>query len=274
MINLIIKIRKKTNKFFGGFWMFLGKNARKILRKGFLMKSTSKKIGPYGPFKMTPDFLFSNLEEWGGGHNNGFIKYVEESKDKKCILDIGAHAGFTVLPVSINISVDAKLYAFEPSTENIKALRKNISMNGCDNVIVENYLVGAEENDNVSFYERDDICATSSIVNNINRKFNKISKKQISIDSYCKDHNIKPDLIKIDVEGAEIDVLRGARETISTFKPTIFLSVHPREIIDLGYNEQDLLNEIHMNNYKLSNIDGSEVGEFAYIEYILKYQQK
>ncbi len=67
-------------------------------------------------------------------------------------------------------------------------------------------------------------------------------------------------------------MLRGARETISTFKPTIFLSVHPREIRELGYNEQDLFNEIHMNNYKLTNIDGSEVDKFAYIEYILKYQ--
>ena len=272
MINLIIKIRKKTNKLFGGLWMFLGRNARKILKKGVLIKYTSKKIGPYGPFKMTPEFLFSNLEEWGGGHNNGFIKYVEESKDKKCILDIGAHAGFTVLPVSSSINVDAKLYAFEPSTANNKALQKNISMNECENVIVENYLVGAEEKDNVSFYERSDICATSSIVNDRNRKFNKTSKMQISIDSYCKNHNIKPDLIKIDVEGAEIDVLKGARETISAFKPTIFLSVHPREIRDLGYNEQDLLNEIRINNYKLTNIDGSEVDEFSYIEYILKYK--
>jgi hypothetical protein len=33
--------------------MFFGRNARKILRKGFLMKCTSKKVGPYGPFKMT-----------------------------------------------------------------------------------------------------------------------------------------------------------------------------------------------------------------------------
>ncbi|MDC0931506.1 FkbM family methyltransferase [Methylophilaceae bacterium] len=272
MINLVIKIRKKTNKVFGGLWVFLGRNARKILRKNLLMKYTSKKIGPYGPFKMTPEFLFSNLEEWGSGHNNGFIKYVEESKNKKCILDIGAHAGFTVLPVSININIDAKLYAFEPSTENFKALQNNLLMNGCDNVFVENCLVGEEKNDNVSFYERDDICATSSIVNNLNRKFNKTSKKQITIDLYCNAHNIKPDLIKIDVEGAEIDVLRGARKTISKFKPIIFLSVHPREIRALGYSEQDLLYEIHKNNYKLTNIDGSKVDEFAYIEYILKYQ--
>jgi len=67
-------------------------------------------------------------------------------------------------------------------------------------------------------------------------------------------------------------VLRGARGTISTFKPTIFLSVHPREIRDLGYSEQDLLNEIHMNNYKLTNIDGSQVDGFSYIEYVLECQ--
>ena len=81
MINLIIRIRKKTNKFFGGTWIILGRNIRKFLRGGTLIKYTSKRIGSYGPFKMVPEFLFSNLEEWGRGHNNGFSKYIEESKN-------------------------------------------------------------------------------------------------------------------------------------------------------------------------------------------------
>ena len=62
MINLVISFRKRTNKYLGGLWIFLGKNARKILSKRTFINYTSKKIGAYGPFKLTPEFLFSNLE--------------------------------------------------------------------------------------------------------------------------------------------------------------------------------------------------------------------
>jgi len=269
VIKLVITFRKKTNKYLGGLWIFLGKNARKILSKRIFINYTSKKIGAYGPFKLTPEFLFSNLEAWGGGHNNGFEKYIETSRNKSCILDVGAHVGLTVLPVSLVSGKNAKIYGFEPSSENYKALRINLDLNGCTNVVIENCLVGAEKNTDILFYETGDISATSSIVNNKNRKFDETQKEQVSIDYYCDKNNLQPDLIKIDVEGAEINVLRGARETIAEFKPMIFLSVHPNQIRALGGSDAALLKEIHRSGYEICNIDGSAVDEFECIEYIL-----
>ena len=50
------------------------------------------------------------------------------------------------------------------------------------------------------------------------------------------------------------------------------LSVHPREISELGYEEKDLLDEIHSNNCELTNIDGTPVDKFECIEYIVKFK--
>jgi len=269
VIKFIITLRKNTNKYLGGLWMFLGKNARKVLSKRIFIKYTSKKIGPHGPFKLTPQFLFSNLEEWGSGHNNGFQKYIELSKNKECILDVGAHVGLTILPVSLVSGVNTKIYGFEPSSENYKALQINLDLNGCTKVVIENCLVGAEENTDILFYETGDISATSSIVNNESRQFDETHKKQVSIDSYCEKNNLRPDLIKIDVEGAEINVLRGARRVMAEFKPMVFLSVHPNQIIALGGSDEALLKEIHRSGYELINIDGSAVDKFECIEYQL-----
>jgi len=271
MINFIILLRKYTNRILGNYWLFLGKIVRKFLKKNILIKHSIKKIGPYGPFKMNPEHLFSNLEEWGHGHNNGFVHYVEESKKKKCILDIGAHVGFTVLPVSkYSLNNQANIFAFEPSSENFKALNRNISLNNLKNIITENCVVGSCEADKVFFYETNDISATSSIINDSSRRFIRNEKKQTSIDNYCKVKKIKPDLIKIDVEGSEIEVLKGAKETMLNCKPLIFLSVHPQEIRKLGYSQIDLLDIFKEVNYEITNIDGSQVNRFEYIEYILK----
>ena len=107
------------------------------------------------------------------------------------------------------------------------------------------------------------------IIDNEKRNFDKTFKKQVSIDSYCKINNLCPDLIKIDVEGAEINVLRGATDTIKRFKPLIFLSVHPNQILKLGGSEEILLEVIHSLGYSLSNIDGTQIDEFECLEYLM-----
>ena len=166
MINLAIKLRKVTNKYFGSVWLFLGRQARNILSKKIIISYTSKKIGSYGPFRLTPEFLFSDLEAWGGGHNNGFNKYIESSIDKRCIIDVGAHVGLTMLPVCQISNESAKVYGFEPSSKNFTALKFNIEQNNCNKAILENMLVGKEDKNEALFYETGDISATSSIGNN------------------------------------------------------------------------------------------------------------
>tara|TARA_Y100000591_G_scaffold150719_1_gene129593 strand:+ start:2616 stop:3443 length:828 start_codon:yes stop_codon:yes gene_type:complete len=269
MIKILIKLRKFTNKYLGSTWIFLGRKARSFLSKKIFIRYTLKKIGAYGPFRISPEFLFSDLEAWGGGHNNGFNEYIESSTDKLCILDIGAHVGLTILPLCEMSSNNTKIYGFEPSSRNFDALKFNVKLNNFHKVILENCLVGEEDVHEALFYETDDISATSSIVNNENRNFEKTFKKQVSIDSYCQKNNLCPDLIKIDVEGAEISVLRGAKETMKRFKPIIFLSVHPNQILQLGGSEEDLLEIINYCGYSISNIDGSQIDKFESVEYLM-----
>lgn len=54
----------------------------------------------------------------------------------------------------------------------------------------------------------------------------------IRIDDFCKMKGIYPDIITIDIEGAEVEALKGARETLSTHRPLCYVSVHPEFIED------------------------------------------
>jgi hypothetical protein len=56
----------------------------------------------------------------------------------------------------------------------------------------------------------------------------------VTLDAFCRERRIAPDVIKIDVEGAELRVLRGARAILTTHRPRVLCEVHPRQMENCG----------------------------------------
>ena len=90
-------------------------------------------------FLIDSSFAFRNFENWSVGHNKGFAKLLEISKNKKVIFDIGAHIGLCSLPLSI---LAKKIVSFEASPTNIKYLEKHLKINNIFNINVVPYAVG------------------------------------------------------------------------------------------------------------------------------------
>jgi len=201
-------------------------------------------------FYLDSSFAFSNYESWGQEHNGGFSKLIEVSKDKKVIFDIGGHVGLCALPMSAQIDKSSKIYTFEPSNQNRKFLKKHISMNNINNIEVIEDLLGDSIKNDVEFYELIDVSGTPSIVN-IKEGFKKVLKKQITLDSFCAERNVIPELLKIDVEGAEFFVIDGAYETIEKHKPDIMLSLHPKHLKQLGLDINYVFEFAEKFNYNI-----------------------
>jgi FkbM family methyltransferase len=111
---------------------------------------------------------------------------------------------------------NGRVIAFEAHPTNASILKENMRLNGCDNVTVVGNAVGPDYP--VHIRDRSNSAVQASI-----RK--SLTVDCVSIDRYCKDNSIIPDIIKIDVEGFEIDVLEGAREILKS-RPALFIEVH------------------------------------------------
>ncbi|MGH2530812.1 MAG: FkbM family methyltransferase [Thermomicrobiales bacterium] len=148
-------------------------------------------------------------------------------------LDVGANTGL----YSLLFSKKARLvYAFEPMPENVARFCAIMRWNRVKNVIVVPCAVGAES-------------ALVGLTEGITHACSAIAEHGrqpaacLSCDDFCERFSVTPGMIKIDVEGAELDVLRGAQTTLATSKPTILLSVHSEELrrqclsylLSLGY---------------------------------------
>jgi len=229
-------------------------------------------IGGQGVYKLSPQFYFSNWENFGDKHNSGFLFCLEKSINKKVVLDIGAHIGLYTLPLSSRISPEGKIYAFEPSEINRHYLNKNLELNKIKNVEVLPYLVGSKDIQNVEFYEdKKQVNPMGGIILSKYMKDNATitHKQMISLDAFCQDNDIHPELIKIDVEGAEIDLLLGAKNILLLHKPVIVLSLHPQYIKIMNQSLSDLRSYLEEVNFRCLTIDCKDNNDFHQKECIL-----
>lgn len=181
-------------------------------------------------------------------------------KDKVAptIFDIGANIG-TFTTWMAKVYPKGKIYAFEPQRIVFQMLCGNMSINNHDNVYAMNMGLG-DVNETIEFFEPDytqkvDYGTFSLVEPVIEKMTNNLSVVDIStLDSFMSKHKIeKVDLLKIDVEGMDIQVLRGAKETIKRCKPAIFIEhcdnrKSVMEEIEKELDQYKYCYEVHGNN--------------------------
>lgn len=133
------------------------------------------------------------------------------------VIDAGANEGALSVVYSQKINQEGKVFAFEPDSLNIQTLKQNISLNTkYNNIEIINRALWSHI-DEIDFYEAGTV---GSSVFYEDKKSKKVTIKTTSIDEFIHETKINQlNFIKMDIEGAEIEALKGARKTIKKFNP-------------------------------------------------------
>jgi FkbM family methyltransferase len=148
-------------------------------------------------------------------------------------LDLGGNKGdFSLFAASI-VGPQGKVICFEPHPDNITCIRLSAEKNGFNNIVVREACV-SESIGSTKLY----IGRASGWHTMFSTKGGSdyIARDTLTIDSVTGSLN-RVDVIKIDIEGAEVLALRAAKNTLMNFRPTIALDVHRRIIGDEGIAE-------------------------------------
>ncbi|MAI76611.1 MAG: hypothetical protein CMM90_05475 [Rickettsiales bacterium] len=226
-------------------------------------------------FKLHARFAFSNFKSWGNKHNNFFPIYLRLSRESDCFFDIGAHIGIVTLAVAKNIKKNGVIYAFEPSKVNLKFLKYHIACNKIKNVKIVDKLVSSSEKKKIIFYESPESSGMNSIVSLKKKNItNKNFPKSITLDTFCKNNNIYPDIIKVDIEGSEIEMLMGTKKILKKYRPLIFLSYHPYHLQKLGYQKKSIFDILESLDYKIYDLNGKKPLILKNAEYLLIHKKR
>ncbi|MBE9012071.1 FkbM family methyltransferase [Pseudanabaenaceae cyanobacterium LEGE 13415] len=147
------------------------------------------------------------------------------AKDSEVILDIGANIGCTAILFG---ELAKQVYAFEPSQSTCYFLEKNVSHSGLKNITIQNIGLGAEAGEfTLTFSPANRSGGFVSNQTQINTGHVTETITICKLDQVIQSLNIsKIDFIKIDVEGFEGQVLRGATQTLLTYQPVIVLELN------------------------------------------------
>jgi FkbM family methyltransferase len=136
--------------------------------------------------------------------------------------DLGANIGFFAVLAARLVGSSGRVYAFEPNPECSSEVRRNADLNGFSNVEVVEAAVSSTSGR--TWLRLGDTNLSSAIAGNSE---NGIEVALTSVDDFIREKSPRPPtLVMIDVEGAEIEVLKGMRETISRHRPLIMCEVH------------------------------------------------
>ncbi len=139
-------------------------------------------------------------------------------KQGDVFVDVGANIGFLSLAGAYKVGKTGKVYAFEPVPETFEILKFNKSINEFNQIQLYQLALGNEEKEGIIYSESENR-GGASIINHTSQKGMAIKVKRFD------DLNIseKISVIKIDVEGFEFEVLKGAKNTIKRHKPSLII---------------------------------------------------
>jgi FkbM family methyltransferase len=192
-----------------------------------------------------------------------FIK--KNCKPGSTAIDIGAHIGIFSFFLAKQVGNQGKVYSFEPTPLTFKVLQKTIQFNHLEKIVEARQQAVSDSDRDVIFhvYENSSISNANSIStpNDPDRDTKPIKVSAVHLDGLLADLN-QQDLsfIKIDAEGAELDILKGGEKIIKKYKPYITLEVHPKSFEEPFQKQKEIFRLVKSFGYTVSR-DNKDIDE-------------
>lgn len=220
------------------------KLTKKLLR--FIPPSTV--LPMFGPnFGKKWVFGAANIRNWLSlDEKNVQRAFKKHIKKGWVVYDVGAHVGFYTLLASSLVGPEGKVHAFEPLAKNFDHLLKHLRINKVQNALPHRLAVS--DKSGIMDFEEGTSTSTSHLVVG-----GKIQVEAVSIDEFIKTQSVPlPDFLKIDVEGHELQVLKGMSRLLNQKRDVI---IH----LEANSGRQDIFDFLKEYGYSIERLDGDNI---------------
>lgn len=186
---------------------------------------------------------------------NIFAQYLHQGD---VFYDIGSNVGFFSIIAAQLVGDRGKVYAFEPGQENANSIRHNARLNKFKQIEVIEKAVSHSSGSGqllLAQYSGGHALATADIPPDL---AGEVTVDLVAIDDLIAQNKIAPpNFVKVDVEGAELDVLKGMKQTIQTHQPTIIYEIDDGDRTAYERKYQELADFLESLNYQVTQTEDS-----------------
>lgn len=180
------------------------------------------------------------------------------------IFDVGANIGWYALNFA-KIPNVKKIYAFEPIPYTYNFLKKHLQINNARKVFAFNFGFSDTVEKKTFYWTQKE--GVSASMKNIRRrsKIDKVKCKVTTMDKFMENRGKSIDLIKCDVEGAELFVFKGAMKMLKQCKPIIFTEMLRKWSKKFGYCPDDIINLLSGLGYRCYGYVNNKIKKINYV---------
>ena len=184
------------------------------------------------------------------GPEFNFIKKITKPND--VIFECGTHHGLTAMLLSKWVGSEGKIITFEINSKNAAIARQNFELNKIDNVIIEEKGLGSKKS-TLKIFDKSNASVTPSSLVSLGWLKNFIygthEAEIIALDDYAAAQSIVPNFLKIDVEGYECEVLKGASDILRTL-PKLEIEIHTEILSRYNTSVEEIFKLIDLERYQ------------------------
>lgn len=180
------------------------------------------------------DHIQRTLLWYGFYEKDSILKWEQFIQDDSVVIDIGANIGYYTL-IAANKAGKGWVHCFEPVTISYEALQQNIQLNHLTNVTANAVGISNSEALQTYYISSADNRGMSGMKHPENFSGLVEKKQTITLDSYAIKNNLsRIDLIKIDIEGNELNALKGMQTILTQNRPALFIEVIKEHLTKFG----------------------------------------
>lgn len=182
-------------------------------------------------------------------------------------IDIGANFGLHTIYAAHLVGKQGLIYAFEPVPENLRLLKHNLYLNNLvERVHVEPVAVSNSSNPTLEMALPGEGLAVTATLHKKSPNNNSIEVRNVRLDDFQLADSRPIKLIKIDVEGAEMEVLRGAENFLQKHRPVLLIEVHAYALPDFGTSSAEFTAFLDRFGYRETRLLGNHFDTDQYYQ--------
>ncbi len=184
-------------------------------------------------------------------------------------IDIGANFGMHTLLMADRVGSEGRVLAFEPIPENLRLLRRNVTLNGFnDRVTIQQAALSDQPVASIEMViDSDQLEPSASLQTDSTQNRETVTVSNISLDQATSVDVAKGCLVKLDVEGAELSVLRSGQQFLERVQPKLLIEVHDYALPKFGDSTEAVYEFLESHGYSFEQISdmSNHNGEYHHV---------